>query len=223
MAGCMLVVLGGCLPQLVPEPAPPPQRYDFGPPSEDRPAALAQRVRLDTVQAPSWLEGPEIRYRRLDEHPHALRAYARNQWIAAVPELVAQRFRHRLSQAAPGGGAGELVLRLELVRFEQVFTGPDDAYVVLHARARIDGTGAAPRELSYERPAAPNAPGAARALSALVDSAVEDVLEWLRDVSAAGERSAAGRQGRRAAGPGRHRHFSPHSSSSRAWRPQVNL
>jgi ABC-type uncharacterized transport system auxiliary subunit len=184
LAASALLALAGCLPQLVPEVPPPPQSYDFGPLPDDAPARLRVRVRLESVDAPSWLAGPEIRYRRLDEQPQALRAYARSQWIAAVPELFEQRLRHRLTQASAADGR-ELFLRLEILSFEQVFTGADETHVSLRARARLeDGREPArQQEISLRRPSAPDARGATRELPVLADQAIEGVIEWLRQVT----------------------------------------
>jgi ABC-type uncharacterized transport system auxiliary subunit len=175
------LLLAGCL-QLMPDPPPPPQRYDFGPLREDSPAPLPHPVRLAAMDAPSWLAGSAILYRRLDDQPQALRAYARSEWIAAVPELFAQRTRHRLAQAGPADGR-EFVVRLELLSFEQVFTAEDQAHVELRARARLEGDGRARQqtELSLRRPSTPNAQGATRDLSALVDQAIDDLLQWLHE------------------------------------------
>lgn len=183
----MLLALSGCL-QLIPEPDPPAQDYDFGPPPEERPEALPARVRLTAVEAPSWLDGRDIRYRRLDEQPQALLAYARSRWVAAVPELFAHRLRQRLAQATPAGRRSELVLSLEIERFEQAFTGPDDAYVALQAHARVEDAGGSvqAREVSLERASAPNADGATEELSVLADMAIDDLLEWLREVAGSG-------------------------------------
>lgn len=181
----MLLALSGCLSQLIPEPDPAPQNYDFGPPPEERAEALRAGVRLTAVEAPSWLDSRDIRYRRLDEQPQALLAYARSRWVAAVPELFAQRLRQQLAQAASADRRSELVLRLEIERFEQVFTGPDDANVVLQAHAHVeDANGSVHvREVSLERASAPDADGATAELSVLADRAIDDLLEWLREIA----------------------------------------
>ena len=179
----VLLLLGGCLPQLIPEPAQPPLTFDFGPPPDERPAPLPLRFRLETVYAPSWLETPSIYYRRLDEQQGALRAYAQNQWIAPAPELFAERLSYRLSQAAPARSSEELALRLEILRFEQVYTAPDEAYVVARARASYDDLDGRMRRREFERRRATAAAvdGATAALPHVADDLLDGVLEWLRE------------------------------------------
>jgi cholesterol transport system auxiliary component len=181
-----LLAVGGCLPQLIPELPPPPRTYDFGPLSDERPSSLPLRVRVEAVTAPSWLNGFEIHYRRLDEQPGALRAYAQSQWIAPAPELFAERLRHRLSQAAPEAPGRELVLRLEILSFEQVFERPDQAYAVSRARASLNGLagGERRRELERRRPTAASVQGATAALPAVADDMIDALLDWLRELGA---------------------------------------
>jgi cholesterol transport system auxiliary component len=182
---CVLALaIGGCIPQLIPELPPPPSTYDFGPLPDERPAPLPLRVRVEAVTAPSWLNGLDIYYRRLDEQPGALRAYAHSQWIAPASELFAQRLRHRLSQAAPDAAGRELILRLEILSFEQVFLRPDEAYAISRARASLDGLegGVRGRELERRRPTAASAQGATTALPAVANDMVDAVLDWLREL-----------------------------------------
>lgn len=178
-----LLTLGGCLSQLIPETAPPPATFDFGPPPESPPAQLPMRVTLDPVTAPSWLEGTDILYRRLDEQPGALRAYARNAWIAAAPELFSQRLRNRLRNAVPNDPPElEAGLTVELLTFEHVFTQADDAHVLARVRATLltpDGR-TLRRELEVRRPAAASARGATEELPRAADELIDALIGWLR-------------------------------------------
>ncbi|MBN1240296.1 MAG: membrane integrity-associated transporter subunit PqiC [Gammaproteobacteria bacterium] len=180
-----LLTVGGCASGLLPEPAPPPATFDFGPLPDAAPAALPLRVRLEAVTAPSWLDGLDIYYRRLDEQAGALRPYARNQWIAPAPELLAQRLRHRLAQAAADAPPERTAdLEIELLSFEHVFTGPDDAYVLARLRASLEGSdgGLLRREFEARRPADASVRGATQELPLAADELIRDVVGWLRAV-----------------------------------------
>jgi hypothetical protein len=170
-------------PNLVPEPGPPPRSFDFGPLPAAEPAPLPFAVGLGTVSAPSWLQGPDILYRRVHEQPGAIRPYAQNAWIAAPGELLAQRLRHMLATAAPEERRGrEMLLRLEILAFEQVFERADAAHVVVHAVAMLDGLDRDPLERSFllRRAATPDVEGATRELPQAADDLIREVGDWLR-------------------------------------------
>jgi cholesterol transport system auxiliary component len=179
-------LLCGCLPQLIPEAAPPPATFDFGPPPDERAAPLAVHVYLASVSAPTWLETTRIHYRRLDEQPSALRAYARNEWIAPLSELFAERLSRRLMLAAPAGAGEEVTLRLRILRFEHIYAGPDDAYVVANVRASYEGFDGRERhrELERRRATAAAVDGATDALPRVADEIIDEVLGWLREETA---------------------------------------
>lgn len=177
------VLLAGCA-SLFPEPPPPPRGFDFGPlPAAGSSQPLAEAVTLATVRAPSWLDGPEIRYRQLDRHPGALSAYAGSEWVAPPAELLEQRLRHRLAAMPPPEHAGVPPLRLdiELQAFEQLFEGPRQAMVVASARATLArrGAPAQSRVFSIEAPSTPDVAGATRSLPRAADALVEAILAWL--------------------------------------------
>lgn len=179
----LCLALTGCLPLLIPDRPPPPTTFDFGPLPAEPPASLPMRVTLDGIEAPSWLDGLDIVYRRLDEQPGAVRMYAQSQWIAAPQELLAQRLRHRLIQAAPPQAASEAFLSLELMSFEQVFEGPDEAYVLLRAHALLEGDDGRVRQREFDvrRPSVPEVNGATQQLPRVADDLVNAVIEWLRE------------------------------------------
>lgn len=177
------LVLSGCLSRVLPEAAPAPTTFDFGPLPEDAPMPLPSSVRLDRVTAPSWLEGTNILYRRLDTQPAALLPYARNVWIASVPELFAERLAYRLEQAAPPDADVEPVwLEVELVSFEHVYTSPSEAYVIARARASFEERAGSTRSRAFEvrRPAEANVGGALSELPAAADELVLDIIAWSR-------------------------------------------
>jgi cholesterol transport system auxiliary component len=182
----LVIGLPGCanlIPDLVPQPPPPPRSYDFGPVSDGRPAQLPFPVRLGDVQTPSWLQSPDLLYRRLDEQPGAVRAYAQSRWVAPPSELLAHRLSHVLADAIPEDAGRDAVLGMELLSFEQVFSAPDDAYVGVHARATLDHADgwSVQRRFSIRRASAPNVHGATRELPAAADELIEEIVAWLRD------------------------------------------
>lgn len=184
LAGGALLATG-CLSQIVPAPAPPPATYDLGPMPGDTPAPLPRRFRLDGVAAPSWLASTNIWYRRLDLAPAALRPYARNVWVANVSELFEQRLAFRLAQAAPAtprDGAGDWPLGFELVSFEHVYAGADDAHVIARARASFEDASGRVQRRQFERrrPAAASVEGATAVMPLVADELIADVIEWLR-------------------------------------------
>lgn len=183
------LVTTGCLSQLIPEAPPPAATFDFGPLPEERPAPLPLRFAVESVTAPSWLETADIHYRRLDEQPGALRAYGRNQWIAATTELLSQRLRDRLAGAAPESPAAPLPLRVELVSFEHVYTSLNDAYVVARARASYEDLDGRTRQREFERrrPAEAAVQGATVELPHVADELIDAMLEWLRRSAGVGD------------------------------------
>lgn len=183
LALLLSAVAAGCLSRVLPEPAPPPVTYDFGPPLKAPPARLPARFRLEAVTAPSWLRSQNIYYRRLDEQPAALLAYARNRWIGAPPELFAERLSYRLARAEPAAAAQlSVALELELLSFEHVYTAPNSAYVVARARASYDGSDGRRHERLFEtrRPAAAAVEGATAELPRAADELLDEVFAWLR-------------------------------------------
>lgn len=178
----ILAGTSGCMPQLLPSLPPAASTYDFGPLRGDETQPLPIHAELAQLTAPSWLTGPEIRYRRLDEQPGVLRAYSQNQWVADVPELFAHRLRHRLAQAAPPASGRSGLLRIEILSFEQVFVAPDDAYVIALARAIFEDAGgrAHSRDFESRRPSAPHVEGATRGLPVVADEVIDAITAWLQ-------------------------------------------
>ncbi|TVQ45970.1 MAG: hypothetical protein EA371_11330 [Gammaproteobacteria bacterium] len=177
------LLLVGCA-GLFPEPPPPPRGFDFGPlPVAVSAGSLAKPVNLVSVRAPSWLDGPEIRYRQLDRHPGALSAYAGSEWVAPPAELLEQRLRHRLAsvESPANAAAAPARLEIELQAFEQLFEGPQQASVIASARAVLSrrGAPATSRVFSIEAPSTPDVAGATRSLPDAADALVEAVLAWL--------------------------------------------
>lgn len=185
-AAFALAATAGCVSQLLPSLPPAANTFDFGPLPADVPEPLPWYIELATLDSPSWLDGPDIRFRRLDEQPGVLRAYTQNQWVAAMPELFAQRIRHRLAQAAPDANGRAVLLHVEILTFEQVFVAADDAYVIARARATLEDAEGRfrSREFASRRPSPPQVEGATRGMPAVADEVVEAVMQWLREIGA---------------------------------------
>jgi hypothetical protein len=180
------LLAGGCVPQLMPDAPPPARSFDFGPLPEDA-EPLPFPVRIGGVSTPSWLDGPEIRYRRLDEQPGAIRAYAQHQWVATPAEMLQLRLRHALAPPAPnnGGGPEPWLLYLEVLSFEQVFVSDHEAFLTVRARATLEGRAEAfERAFALQRPTSPDVQGATGGLASAADDLVLAIGAWLRDVSA---------------------------------------
>lgn len=168
-------------------PATTVTQYDLGPP----PAAaspMPAMLRIADVEAPSSLDGTSMLYRLQYSDPYRPAAYRDSRWSAPPATLLGQRLRQAAAQgegAAPAaaGGAARLV-RVELDRFEQVFSAPAASRVVVQVRARVIDTAtrtrAAPeRSFVVEREApSADAAGAARAMAAAVDDVTRQVLSW---------------------------------------------
>lgn len=80
------------------------------------------------------------------------------------------------------GARSDFTLRVELEDFSQHFQAPSQSRVLLRARATLLSTEGrkvlAQRVFDVERPAAPNAPGAVKALSEANDAFVEELAKW---------------------------------------------
>lgn len=164
---------------------PPVALYDLGPPPA--PAAIAVPLRISDIDAPPALDSAQIVYRLQYADPYQPAAYRDSRWAAPPATMLAQRLRQAAARgegaAAPTGTPARLV-RIELDRFEQVFTAPGASRVVVQLRARVLDTaarsrGAPERSFVVERDApSADAAGAARAMSAAVDELTRQLLPW---------------------------------------------
>jgi len=158
--------------------------YDLGP--SPAPVSVPATLRIADIDAPPMLDSTQMLYRLQYADPFQPAAYRDSRWSASPATLLAQRLRQAAASgettAAPGG-AGRM-LRIELDRFEQVFSAPGTSRVVVQLRARVLDTAtrsrATPeRSFTIERDApSADAAGAARAMSAAVDELTRQVLAW---------------------------------------------
>jgi cholesterol transport system auxiliary component len=167
-----------------------PTQYDLGPPqgyARSNPA-IAGTLLVSPVRAPAWLDDTGIAYRLVYEDPGRTQIYAMSRWAAEPSALMTDRLRSRLaavagSVVAPGFSArADYTLRVELEDFSQHFAAASQSRVVLRARATLLATEArrvlAQRVFEVERPAAPNAPGAVKALAEAADAFMAELVKW---------------------------------------------
>ncbi|WP_139555905.1 ABC-type transport auxiliary lipoprotein family protein [Methylotetracoccus oryzae] len=168
---------------VLPDRPAPPAVHDFGLPAADKRSATGAWTAA-TVTAPDWLRDPRLRYRLLYRQPTRIQFYALDRWIAPPPDLLAQR----LSAAAGPAGCP---LRVDLQTFEQVFSQPGQARVIVELQARAAAPGAiadqplAEQRFALSRPCpTPDAAGAVAAFSLAMDDAVSRLDTWLRTLPA---------------------------------------
>ncbi len=176
----------------LPERAPAPLHYDFGPPvaiTSASPSDLRPVLAL-RVQASPALDSPAMLYRLAYADAQQLRAYSQARWAMAPAELLQQRVREGLGRSfalPPSGEAAPRVLHIELEEFSQLFTAAQESSGLLRLRASLlQRTAAceqllAQRELQLQQPAASaDAAGGVRALGAATDAAVTELVLWLQ-------------------------------------------
>lgn len=203
-ASCLLslVLLAGCA-GLVDKPVRA-TLYDFGPGQVAAQAAQQSTkaaLVLADVDAGGALEGSAVLYRLGYADDHQLRPYSQARWSAPPPQLVRQRLREQIGRDRivlnPGEGAalsrsgGQVprALRIELEEFSHYFRSPTESVGLLRLRATLlENTAAgekllAQRRVVVQRPApTADAAGGVRALTAAVDAAADELVQWLAQV-----------------------------------------
>ncbi|MBS4049668.1 MAG: hypothetical protein KGZ69_00490 [Methylomonas sp.] len=156
-----------------------PLNHDLGPligPS-------ANNVTL-TIDAPVWLWDDKIRYRLLYNDASAIRYYNLDRWEAPLPALL-ERYLNRLE--APDA----LGLRVSLEQFEQRFTAPNEARVVIELKTSAHCPGAntplGSRHFSVTQATAADATGAINGFSALSEQLRNEIQTWLVGLPNAGQ------------------------------------
>ena len=198
----VLGLLGGCA-GLVDKPLRA-TLYDFGP-GQVTASATQQPSRpplvLADIDAAGALEGSAVLYRLGYADQHQLRPYAQARWSAPPTQLVRQRLREQIGRDRvvlnPGEGAvlarsGGLLpraLRIELEEFSHYFESPTQSVGLLRLRATLMESTAggekllAQRNVVVQRPApTADATGGVRALTAAVDAAADELMQWLAQV-----------------------------------------
>jgi cholesterol transport system auxiliary component len=174
----------------LPERAPAPVLYDFGPASvQEAPATLRPPLALH-VQASPALDSHAMLYRLAYADAQQLRAYTQSRWAMTPAELLQQRLRDGLGRhytLVPPGAAGARVLLIEVEEFSQVFSAPAQSSGLLRLRAIVLQAGSAGEQLQGQRewqlqhPAASaDAAGGVRALNAASAALVPELVQWLQ-------------------------------------------
>jgi cholesterol transport system auxiliary component len=161
---------------------PPKAVYDFGPSPTAGAAGGTLAWRIADVTAPPQLSGEGIAYRLAFQQAQRLEHYRDSLWAAPPAALLTQRLREQLAGAPGCAGKPAALLTVNLDEFEQVFSSPSDSRAVmrLHATLWTAGTGSpAQQHWRVERAAAPDAPGAVRALAQAVDEWTPQLAAWL--------------------------------------------
>lgn len=175
----------------LPERAPAPLRYDFGPAAAvTQPAPGTRPLLALRVQASPALDSPAMLYRLAYADAQQLRAYSQARWAMVPAELLQQRLREGLGRQyvlPPTGDAAPRLLYIELEEFSQLFSSVDQSAGLLRLRASLLQRTAggeqlvAQRELQLQQPAASaDAAGGVRALGAATDAAVTELVQWLQ-------------------------------------------
>jgi cholesterol transport system auxiliary component len=188
LVAALLVALAAC--SLTGREPSAPTTYDFGPqPAYGKsnppiPGALL----IPPVISPAWLDEADIVYRLLYEDSQRPQAYARSRWAADPASLLTDRLRSRFAAVSggvvtPGYSAhSDYTLRVEIEDFSQRFDAPGQSRGSLRARVTLLGSQdrklVAQRVFDLERPAAPNAAGAVKALTEATDAFLEEVVNW---------------------------------------------
>lgn len=174
----------------LPERAPAPVLYDFGPASVQEPAATLRPPLALRVQASPALDSHAMLYRLAYADAQQLRAYTQSRWAMAPAELLQQRLRDGLGRhytLVPPGAAGARVLLIDLEEFSQVFSAPAESSGLLRLRATVLPSGSAGEQLPGQRvwqlqhPAArADAAGGVAALNAASAAVVPELVQWLQ-------------------------------------------
>ena len=203
----LAALLGGC--SSLPDKPTRASMYDFGPGALSALSATSQArlppLAIDDITTNGGaLDNMAVLYRLGYADEQQLRPYSQARWSMPPAQLVRQRLRDQLGQrrAVFNAGAGAalnrsqnptlpLLLRLDLEEFSQLFTAPDTSVGLIRLRATLlEVTPAGEkllgqRHVVVQRPApSSDAPGGVRALTAATDAAIEELDQWLQQVSA---------------------------------------
>lgn len=179
----------------LPERAPAPLRYDFGPPVATIAAPSGPRPVLALrVQASPALDSPAMLYRLAYADAQQLRAYSQSRWAMLPAELVQQRLRDGLGRSfslVPVGETAARVLHIELEEFSQLFTAPQESGGLLRLRVSVLQRTAAGEQLLAQRDwqvqqaaLSADAAGGVRALHSAAEVVVTELVQWLQTLRA---------------------------------------
>ena len=181
-------IITGCT--LGPEKRDPPAVFDLGPQRTQAAAApsINATLLIPAVSASPWLDSPNMMYRLSYRDAGRPEAYAQHRWAMSPALLLTERLRSRFAAATRGvvgtqdGAQADYSLRIELEDFSQSFDAADSSKASVRLRASLINLATralhAQKSFSVERPAAPNAPGAAQSLAAASDAVVDELAAW---------------------------------------------
>jgi cholesterol transport system auxiliary component len=175
---------------LGPEKRDAPAVFDLGPQRAQSAAkpVINATLLIPPVAASPLLDNANIQYRLIYQNASQPDAYAQNRWAMSPALMLTERVRARFAAASRGvvtaqdGARADYTLRIDLEDFSQQFESAQASKATARLRASLidQNTRAlhAQRSFSAERPAAPNAPGAAQALAGASDALVEELVAW---------------------------------------------
>ncbi len=195
LLGFLCIGLSGCS-LFNPDRREAPSVFDLGPlrvsdasaANAGKAPAIEATLMIPAVGASPWLDGTGMQYRLAYQDASRPEAYAQNRWAVAPALMLTERLRARFAGTSRGvvtaldGAKADFALRAELEDFSQTFDAAQSSKAVIRLRASLIDLNTrvlkAQRTFGAERPAAPNAPGAAQALAAASDAVVEEMLAW---------------------------------------------
>ncbi|MCV2355061.1 PqiC family protein [Paucibacter sp. B2R-40] len=155
-----------------------PSLFDLGPMSSQAVAPVPD-LQLSEMSAPPWLAGSGIAYRLAYQNEFQPQFYRDSRWTAPPAALLSERLRQKLALAPRGAGSKPVVLRLELVEFEQRFSSPTQSEVRVSLRARLgEGAGITQTFEAVKPSRSGDAAGAVRAFSEASDEVLTQILAW---------------------------------------------
>jgi cholesterol transport system auxiliary component len=148
-------------------------------------------LQVAAIGAPQWLNSLNIYYQLQYQDTETISFYSRAQWISAPPQLVLRMLENTLSKGTwkavigpDSNESADLILHVQLLEFQQIFTAPDKSYGALSARVTLSDNHTnrviAQTEMDYKVPA-PHADvdGGVEALNRAVNKLMASIPQWL--------------------------------------------
>jgi cholesterol transport system auxiliary component len=182
------LTLAGCGTTLGPKS--PQQIYDFGlPPPAAGPRVSSSGLVVPIAETSSWLDSPALTYRLGYAAANEPKAYANSRWAMPPAELLTRRIRVELSAKAQvvnvADTSNQLLLRVDLEEFSQVFDAPESSHAFVQFRATLVRAGRVIGQRTFAAQQAaitPNAAGGAAALAAASASTVAALSGWVDEM-----------------------------------------
>lgn len=186
----LLLGLSGCMPSL--RVNAPATAFDLGvlylPASEGVvDGADKYVIIIPEVTVSGELNSPNMIYRYTNVLLNEPRAYANARWAQLPSEMIRFRAQQYLGAKYPVTLTSELgsrnswVVRLTVEDFSQHFTSDQESVGVVQVRATLmhGGRFIEQRLFRTQVSSAPNAPGAAAAISAATDDVLSELCTWI--------------------------------------------